>query len=273
MRIKPLLALVIAFSLTVVKAQKTDKALLVVQYNFKHIIDTTQRDRSVARPYALVLGTDMSNYDNYYSVMSDRGTPVKTSRTDPSTGRVIIVTMGGFGGEHYVKDFSSKKFTTIDYLGDSKYAIEEPLPTMEWNVVNEQKIIKEYKCQKATTFFKGRNYTAWFTDQLPYRNGPWKLGGLPGLILEANDDNNEVVFECTSIMLATDDDKPIKVPGNVIAVDPIKFKKTQDAIKNDAKALVGASAVRTASNISARSVPMPGMEGLKELVLNNPIEK
>jgi len=269
--IQTLLTIVIVLSAITVKAQKTDKAQVVVQYNFKHVIDTTQRDHPMTKPYALILGTNMSRYDDYYSVMWERGTPIQTSMIDPSSGKVLTGSVASAGGEQYIKDISENKLTAIAYLGGTWYAIEDELPKMDWKVVSEQKTIKDYICQKATTFFRGRNYTTWFTDQLPYRNGPWKLGGLPGLILEANDDKNEVIFECIGIALASDY-KPIKVPGDAILVDPVKFKKTQDAINNDAKALIGASALRS-SNISAGSVRIPGTEGMKPRVFNNPVEK
>jgi GLPGLI family protein len=69
------------------------------------------------------------------------------------------------------------------------YLIEEELPSINWTVMQETKDIGGLSCQKATAAFRGRNYTAWFSAQLPYSNGPWKLGGLPGLIVEAADEN------------------------------------------------------------------------------------
>jgi GLPGLI family protein len=74
------------------------------------------------------------------------------------------------------------------------YLIEEEIPMINWAILPDTKDIKGLSCQKATARFRGRNYTAWFCNQLPFNNGPWKLGGLPGLIIEAADDRNEVVF-------------------------------------------------------------------------------
>ena len=56
-----------------------------------------------------------------------------------------------------------------------------------------------YTCQKATTTFRGRNYTAWFAPEIPSNNGPWKFGGLPGLILKISDDKRNFIFECSGI--------------------------------------------------------------------------
>ncbi len=49
-------------------------------------------------------------------------------------------------------------------------------------------------CQKATTHFKGRDYTAWFCPDLPLHVGPWKLNGLPGVIVQAYDAKKDVQF-------------------------------------------------------------------------------
>ena len=56
-----------------------------------------------------------------------------------------------------------------------------------------------YLCQKATCHFSGREFTAWFTQKIPVRNGPWKFGGLPGAILKVSDKDNLYDFECVKI--------------------------------------------------------------------------
>lgn len=72
-----------------------------------------------------------------------------------------------------------------------------------WNIKEETKMIGVYKVQKATARFKGRDYTAWFTSQIPLPYGPWKLVGLPGLILEAYDTNKEIYWYFKNIQYPT----------------------------------------------------------------------
>ncbi|MCC1485198.1 GLPGLI family protein [Winogradskyella immobilis] len=65
---------------------------------------------------------------------------------------------------------------------------------LDW--VNHQatKSILGYTCRKATTHYQGRNYTAWYTSEIPINSGPYKFSGLPGLILEIYDDYKEYHF-------------------------------------------------------------------------------
>jgi GLPGLI family protein len=76
---------------------------------------------------------------------------------------------------------------------------KEPVPKQDWQISNDTTTIAGYLCQKATCNFRGRNYTAWFTVDIPISMGPWKFNGLPGLILKVYDDALEYNFECVGI--------------------------------------------------------------------------
>ena len=54
-----------------------------------------------------------------------------------------------------------------------------------------------YDCRKATVDFAGRTYTAWFTPEIPLPFGPYKFGGLPGLILKIEDAERQFVWEAS----------------------------------------------------------------------------
>jgi len=41
----------------------------------------------------------------------------------------------------------------------------------------------QYDCRRAIGKFRGREYEVWYTTDIPIPGGPFKLGGLPGLIL------------------------------------------------------------------------------------------
>ncbi|MGL5790362.1 MAG: GLPGLI family protein [Bacteroidales bacterium] len=79
------------------------------------------------------------------------------------------------------------------------YKYSEITPVQKWKIHNETLMICGYLCQRATCNFRGRNYTAWFTKTIPISNGPWKFGGLPGLILKVYDDDKLYTFECVGV--------------------------------------------------------------------------
>jgi GLPGLI family protein len=98
--------------------------------------------------------------------------------------------------------FSSDSIKIIDKILQDKFKFDEE-KSIQWDIINESKFIGGYKCLKATTFFRGRKYFVWFTEEIPISSGPWKLNGLPGLILEAIDEKNEVSFKLKSIKSTT----------------------------------------------------------------------
>lgn len=84
-------------------------------------------------------------------------------------------------------------------LGKYNSQYSEPLPQQSWIITFDTQELLGYTCQKATCHFRGRNYVAWFASDIPVRQGPWKLGGLPGLILKAHDTDTLYTFEAVKI--------------------------------------------------------------------------
>ena len=68
-----------------------------------------------------------------------------------------------------------------------------------WTMTDEEKEIAGYACRKATAHYLGRDWTVWFTEEVPSQAGPWLLWGLPGLIVEARDADNYIIFKLTGI--------------------------------------------------------------------------
>ena len=70
-----------------------------------------------------------------------------------------------------------------------------------WKVTTEQKMVQGYPCLKATTVVDSTEVVAWFTAQIPVSIGPANYGGLPGAILEVNEDDGQRVLTASAIKL------------------------------------------------------------------------
>ena len=80
-----------------------------------------------------------------------------------------------------------------------QYRYTEQWPSMQWTLKDEKQTICGYQCQKATCHWRGRDYVAWFTSAIPLKSGPWKFGGLPGLIMKIYDTKHLYTWEAVSV--------------------------------------------------------------------------
>jgi GLPGLI family protein len=101
----------------------------------------------------------------------------------------------------FFKDFSKNLFTEYARMAMRIpcYQYSEEIPVQNWDIQDDTMTVVGYLSQKATCRFRGRNYTAWFTPAIPINNGPWKFGGLPGLILKVYDEDSQYVYECVKV--------------------------------------------------------------------------
>lgn len=65
---------------------------------------------------------------------------------------------------------------------------------LDWKVEKDLKTVQGYNLQKAVCTFGGRDWTAWFAEDLPIPEGPYKFRGLPGLIFELYDSASDFTY-------------------------------------------------------------------------------
>lgn len=104
------------------------------------------------------------------------------------------------GSMYVVKSTDTNVMKVYDTAGMEQYVVEEPIENIDWTLSEDSlKNVLGYDCIMATADYHGRKWTAWFTPEIPLQAGPWKLAGLPGLILEADADNGVYSFVATGI--------------------------------------------------------------------------
>lgn len=98
------------------------------------------------------------------------------------------------------KNFDKEDVTVYDDYSDQFAVYHEPFSEMQWEVVADStKTILGYECMMARTAYHGRDWTAWFSPEIPVQDGPWKFTGLQGLILMATESQGMHSFTANGI--------------------------------------------------------------------------
>ena len=113
------------------------------------------------------------------------------------------------------KDFNSDELIYSDRIMKYKLFYQSNIDKMQWKLLPERKIILGYKSKKAICYFKGRNYTAWYTEKISIPDGPYKFNGLPGLILSIADTGNQFSFNAISISRSKSKEISININNNI----------------------------------------------------------
>lgn len=145
------------------------------------ILDIT-KDKSIYRDYLAVSQDSLLKAE--VEAMQKAGVFKDLSKTlkQPKFSHIIT------------KTYPSMETSYADYILQDKVNYKESKPFV-WNISAEKAKIGEYNTQKATTSFAGRNWTAWFTTEIPFQDGPYKFSGLPGLIVKVEDDAKNYSWE------------------------------------------------------------------------------
>ena len=189
------LSFALLFLVTLANAQTANRFFYELTFKPKKGIDSLQKTVMI-----LDVTDKKSLYRDYLTVSQDSVLKIEVEKMQKSgifQDMSKVIRQPKFSHKIY-KSYPTMKVQYIDAVlngGRPLYLSYSEETKISWKIENEKRKIGEYEAQKATTEFGGRKWTAWFTESIPFPDGPYKFSGLPGLIVKIEDAEKNYSWE------------------------------------------------------------------------------
>ncbi|PWN71823.1 GLPGLI family protein [Chryseobacterium phosphatilyticum] len=215
-------------------------------YEYKFIPDSDHKEEVKKEMMLLDIDKNGSHYYSQDTFVADSIGRAELEKQLKAGGGNISVNKREKPGQVSYKvsksypDFKTYLFRKISM---DNYKIREDKKP-EWKILPEKQKIGEYNTQKATASLGGREWTAWFSTDIPFQDGPYIFYGLPGLIIKLEDStgSHTMILVGNKTVKTPDTEKEMQMPENVkvlglggkdIEVSKDQFKKAWKAYVND----------------------------------------
>ncbi len=277
---KLLPVLLLSFVLTSVSGQ--NNGLVKDQFNYKIIYkltyqpDSTDIESRKSEDMYLYIGNETSRFSSAGKAIGDSlKSNLDKSDFNPATLMLMRkqIPKTEFQYEIY-KGVPAEKISHIKKIGSDKYSYTDNKNQFDWKVLEKADTIAGYRVQIATTSFAGRDYTAWFTQEIPLAEGPYKFNGLPGLIVKIQDHKGHYVFELTHIKKLENPVSLTFMQEEFVETTQEKLLKLEEEYKKDPIGYLQRSIpglkIQYGENADQKKIERERKEKLKKE--NNPIE-
>lgn len=210
-----------------------EPAILEVHYIKTWVADTLE-NRSYTDPMTLRIGktsamfypTKMMWADSL--LQTDYALYEKLHREMNPLGQSEYKPLGGMEREYLFRNINDGETMIHRVIAGEHYSYTESTEMPVWQIQSETKEVLGYSCQLASCDFRGRRWYAWFSTDIPINEGPWKLFGLPGLVLEAWDSKKHYAYK--AVGLYTKNLQPVGI-RLYISGKPYRLKSRQEFLK------------------------------------------
>lgn len=169
-------------------------------YEYKFVSDSTNKADIKTELMNLDTTPKGSKFYSYTSYKSDSLMRVDLEKQLKATGSINIKTdqRKGFVRYTVAKNYQNGNVDFRNRIGMDAFKVTEDRK-IAWKILPNKQKIGNWETQKATTEFGGRKWTAWFCNDIPIQDGPYKFSGLPGIIVKLEDQTQSHVFNLVGI--------------------------------------------------------------------------
>ncbi len=242
---------------TPVEQKEIGKAVMEFMYDYKYLTDTTDVTRNETDRMTLQVAYGMSKFTSFRAMQIDSLIRVSTPEQISANPESYV------GGETFsiYKNYPLGRFTVTDKVSTDWFLYEEDIPVQEWTLTDDTCNILGYECKSAVCDFRGRRWTAFYTDAVPVADGPWKFGGLPGFIMQVYDEGRQYEFTCVGINSKAD---------RAITMPDVPFNKTTRAKFYATKYRCDVDPFAYMMNVNGVNVEVKGPDGQPRTDLTQP---
>ncbi|MGO4709937.1 GLPGLI family protein [Chryseobacterium sp. 2TAF14] len=201
-------------------------------YEYKFVTDSTKANDVGSEIMFLDVAKKGSKFHSEKKSIADS---IHQDRINKQTRDFAGIDYGlvPFVVEKSYPDFKIDFFNSLDM---SKYKVSDNRE-MNWKILPDKEKIGDFNTQKASLYFAGRLWTAWFVSDIPIQDGPYKFHGLPGLIIKIEDKTKSHAFVLKEVRKGSDkewvSDNEKKSFGSTIVIDHEKYKKQVIDFRNN----------------------------------------
>lgn len=192
-QIKYFFIIIFLFNALTIQAQIANDLDKRIVYQLNYQPDSTDSKRLDTEYFLL-------DFSENSSVFRSEPTHLKDSILNSSTPNNLFGTRKTPFKYTLVKSLSTNLITSYYDYTTFKFIVDEESKALDWQITDETKDIMGYLCLSATTSYKGRDYKAYFTEEIPFSDGPYKFKGLPGMILELVDTKQHYHFKAVALL-------------------------------------------------------------------------
>ena len=245
---------------------------LRVQYETAFCIDTTRKEKPLEETMILEIGAGISKFYSYSKYLFDSvyNADIANKASQETINQHLNQYATSRLTEVICKGFPAGYTTTQDAVGGfSRIRYEEKQEFPLWQLTEETDTLLGSPCRRAECFYKGRRWTVWFTEEIAVSEGPWKLGGLPGLILKASDSEGHYCFTAAGIEVCRNR-RPITIRlKNYELINRKQYRKIHDRYYADPVGFINNSQPGVSMTVTDGNGNKVRPRGIP----NNPIEQ
>ena len=224
-------------------AYASSPALYECIYRYDMKGNSGNNEISEASDCILLIGEDQSKFYDYAAFRLDSVSAI------PGVADDVIKKFNEefLGGETYFDQevntsLKDGKITVYCDMAPERYRYNQKLPLMTWEETDETANICGYQCRKAIGEYGGRKWQAWYAEEIAVPFGPWKMSGLPGLVLKAKDESGNHSFEAITFRQGNGEFSPSKIP-NQISIAHDKFIELKNEYEKNPEASINPESI------------------------------
>ncbi|SFH81976.1 GLPGLI family protein [Halpernia frigidisoli] len=149
-----------------------------------------------------------------------------TTEYNKGNAKIDLTNLSSLKSSSYVIIQTNDDFKYYTTVGMTLLTYTTPIID-KWNLIDETKVINSIVCEKAEVRYKGRDWIAWYSTQIPFPYGPYKFSGLPGLIVKITDRTGDYDFELVRSIPSS------KLKGKLVSVSGIYYKNAKITTSKD----------------------------------------